>query len=563
MLLPSRCGSAAKALARELKVSTTAAEILIQRGYAAADDATRFLEPKLARLTRPGAMIDRDKAAARLARAVRARERVCIFGDYDADGITSAALLTDVLRTLGGNVVTVLADRFDGGYGFSREALARVRSTSATLVVTCDCGTSDHERLDEARKHGIDVIVIDHHRVPQEALPAFAFLNPHRPDCGFPYKGLASVGLALSICAGIRTALGVTLDVRLWLDLVALGTIADVAPLDGDNRLLVRAGLALLATGGRPGVRVLTEAAHQAPGYAITAEDVSYRYAPRINAPGRLAKPDLALRLLLAATLDEARVLALEIEGVSEQRKALDRALLVDAVEALSDPGLAALPVIVLGKPSWHQGVVGIVAGRLASRFGKPTIVVGGSAAGEGGTTGRGSVRGPPGFPLHDALSLCAGALLGFGGHQAAAGVHVAWDKLDLLRDQFAEACTRLGASCGVRAEAPVADALLDEDDDPFKVLTDFERLEPCGQANPAPRLGIEGARVRSAREVKGGHLQIEISTGRALLRGFGVDMGALAPAVGSNVRAIGKLRHDAYRGMGAVELKLEVLESS
>jgi single-stranded-DNA-specific exonuclease len=556
MLLPSPCGSAAKALAHELQVSATAAEILIQRGYATADHATRFLEPKLARLTSPHTMVDRDKAAARLARSVRAHERVCVFGDYDADGITSAALLTDALRTLGGDVATVLADRFDGGYGFSREALERVLATSATLVVTCDCGTSDHERLEEARRRGIDVIVIDHHRVPEEALPAFAFLNPHRPDCAFPYKGLASVGLALSICAGIRTELGVNLDVRRWLDLVALGTIADVAPLDGDNRLLVRAGLARLAAGGRPGVRVLTEAARQAPGYALTAEDVSYRYAPRINAPGRLAKPDLSLRLLLATTLEEARALSIEIEVVSEQRKALDRALLAEAVLALSDPALAALPVIVLGAQGWHQGVVGIVAGRLASRFGKPTIVIGFD-----GATGRGSVRGPPGFPLYDALSRCTTALLGFGGHQAAAGVHVEFSKLSLLRDSFAEACAALGASQSAEAREPVADALLDEGDDPFKVLTDFERLEPCGQANPSPRLGIEKALVRSAREVKGGHLQLEIDMGRALLRGFGVDMGASAPAVGSSVRAIGKLRHDAYRGMGAVELKLEALE--
>jgi single-stranded-DNA-specific exonuclease len=504
-------------------------------------------------------MVDRDKAAARLARGVRASERVCVFGDYDADGITSAALLTDVLRTLGGDVVTILADRFDGGYGLSREALDRVLETSATLLVTCDCGTSDHERLEQARRRGIDVIVIDHHHVPEDALPVFAFLNPHRPDCAFPYKGLASVGLALSICAGIRAELGVTLDVRPWLDLVALGTIADVAPLDGDNRLLVRVGLALLATGGRPGIRVLAEAARHAPGRPLTGEDISYRYAPRINAPGRLAKPDLSLRLLLATTLDEARTLAVEIESVSEQRKALDRALLAEAVEALCDPGLAALPVIVLGKPGWHQGVVGIVAGRLASRFGKPTIVVGFD-----GSTGRGSVRGPPGFPLHDALTRCATALLGFGGHQAAAGVHVEWGKLDLLRDQFADACLALGASCDAAAPAPFADALLDEDDDPFRVLTDLERLEPCGQANPAPRIGIEGARVRESREVKGGHLQLEMDRGRgALVRGFGFDMGARAPAVGSRIRAIGRLRHDAYRGPGAVELKLEALERS
>jgi single-stranded-DNA-specific exonuclease len=553
--LPPPTSDDARALARELAVSRTVSAILLRRGHADPLAATRFLDPKLANLTSPLSMRDRKEAASRLARAVRAKEPICVFGDYDADGVTSAALLTDVLRALGGEVTTLLADRFHGGYGLSGEALARVFATGATLLVTCDCGTSDHERLADARRRGVDVIVIDHHRVPDEPLPALAFLNPHRPECGFPFKGLASVGLALSIAAGVRAELGATLDLRRWLDLVALGTIADVVPLDGDNRPLVRVGLGALGRGARPGVRALTHVL----GYGavpVTGEAVSFRYAPRINAPGRLAKPDLALRLLLATSDGEARALALEIDALCEQRKAMDRALMAEALEQLLDASLADLPVIVLGKQGWHQGIVGIAAGRLASRFGKPTIVIGFD-----GATGRGSVRGPPGFHLYDALAQCSSALLGFGGHQAAAGVHVAYEQLDRLRTLFASACTSLGAASDARGEALEADALLDDADDPCVVLRDAERLEPCGQANPTPRVALEGALVRSAREVKGGHLQLEVQTGSHALRCFGIDLGPLAPEEGARVHVLGKLRHDTYRGAGAAELMIEGME--
>ncbi|MGH7296102.1 MAG: DHH family phosphoesterase, partial [Polyangiaceae bacterium] len=260
-MLPPPAGDEAVALARELSLTRTAGAVLVARGLRGVADCRRFLDPRLAHLTPPDAMKDRGEAVERIARAVKASERICVFGDYDADGVTAAALLTDVLRALGGQVVTELANRFDGGYGLSAAALARVLVTGATLLVTCDCGSSDHERLEQVRRAGIDAVVIDHHRVPEDPLPALAFLNPHRPECGFEYKGLASVGLALSISAGVRAALGVELDLRSWLDLVAIGTVGDVAPLDGDNRPLVRAGLARLGAGGRPGTRALAKIA--------------------------------------------------------------------------------------------------------------------------------------------------------------------------------------------------------------------------------------------------------------------------------------------------------------
>ena len=551
--LPSPAGDAVRALARDLGVSVTAASVLVHRGYEGVAGARAFLDPKLAGLSCPDEMQGRREAVVRLARAVRAKERVCVFGDYDADGITSAALMTEVLGLLGADVVTCLADRFEGGYGVSDEAMARILGHGPSLIVTCDCGSSDHERLALARDRGVDVIVIDHHRVPAEPLPVLAFLNPHRSDCPYPYKGLASVGLALTLAAGVRAELGAELDVRRWLDLVALGTIADVAPLDGDNRPLVRAGLGVLSRASRPGIAALA-AVTQTRG-PLTGEDIAYRYAPRINAPGRLAKPDLALQLLLAGSPSEAGPLAEQVFSICEKRKLLDRAVLAEALEMLGDPELARLPVIVLGKPGWHPGVVGIVAGRLASRFGKPTIVIGFD-----GAMGRGSARGPAGFPLHDALTLASAAMRSFGGHQAAAGVDVELSKLCTLRDLFADACTRLGARGEGQPTAAAADALLDPGDRPGDVYRDLTRFEPCGQANPAPRVVVAHARVRRARAVSQGHLQLELDAACGPLRGFGRDLAASVPRVGAVVHALGKLRPDTYRGQGAVELMLDAV---
>ena len=540
-------------LARALGVTRTAAAVLVSRGLLQPDASSRFLDPRLAHLTPPDAMKDRGEAVARIARAVRAKERVCVFGDYDADGVTAAALLTDVLRALGAEVIPLLADRFEGGYGLSGPALARVLATRATLLVTCDCGSSDHERLEAVRAAGVDAVVIDHHRVPDMPLPAVAFLNPHRPECGFTYKGLASVGLALSVGAGVRAELGVALDMRRWLDLVAIGTIGDVAPLDGDNRALVRAGLALIARGARPGIRALTEVARCASG-APTGEDVSFRLAPRINAPGRLAKPDLAFALLLATSDTEARRLAAEVEDVCTRRKEVERGVTAEALAMLEDPALASLPAIVLGRQGWHPGVVGIVAGRLASRFGKPTIILA-----LDGARGRGSVRGPAGFSVYDALSRVRDVLVGFGGHHAAAGVEIASDRLEALRERFASACAEAGVP--EKADGFEADAVLHEGEVPTRVVGDLERFEPCGQANPAPKIAIERAPVLGKKELRGGHLRLWVDVGGVSVSCFGAEMGPLAPTFGSHVNLLGALRRDTWQGGAATEMRLLAAE--
>jgi single-stranded-DNA-specific exonuclease len=550
---PPPAGEAAVGLARALRVTRTAGAVLVARGLVEAEASLRFLDPRLAHLTVPDGMKDRVEAVDRIARAVRARERVCIFGDYDADGITAAALLTDVLRALGGEVVPLLADRFRGGYGLSNLALERVLESRATLLITCDCGSSDHERLEAARRAGLEVVVIDHHRVPEAPLPALAFLNPHRPECGFAYKGLASVGLALSVGAGVRAALGVPLDMRRWLDLVAIGTIGDVAPLDGDNRALVRAGLAVLAKGARHGTRALAEAAGCAAG-APTGEDVSYRLAPRINAPGRLDKPDLALALLLADNEADARRMAAEVEDFCTRRKEVERAVVAEALAMLEDPELAKLPAIVLGKEGWHPGVVGIVAGRLASRFRKPTIVL----APEGARA-RGSVRGPAGFSVYDALARSRDVLVSFGGHHAAAGVEIESRRLEALRERFCQACLEIGLP--ERVSSLDADAVLHDGDRADKVLDDLERFEPCGQSNPAPRIAVERTALLRTRELSGGHLRLWIQLAGAEVSCFGPEMGAQASRLGSHVRLVGALKRDTWQGRRAAEMRLIAAE--
>lgn len=553
---PGEAAAEAIALARALGLSITVADVLHRAGHAP-DDATRaWLDPRLAHLTPPDAMADRALAADRLAHAVRAGERICVFGDYDCDGITSAAVATGILRALGAKVVPLLATRAEGSYGLSHRALERVKTAAPGLLVTCDCGSSDHERIAAARAAGIDVVVIDHHLVPDEPLPALAFLNPHRPDCGFPFKGLASCGLALSLGAAVRKALGVPVDLRPWLDLVAIGTIADVAPLTGDNRALVRAGLGVLASGKRPGLRALAPLAKLDLAQGATAEDVAFRIAPRINAPGRLGDPDAALALLLAERDDEAEAIAASIEQLAIERRVIQERMVAEALADIEAGGLARAPGIVVAKQGWHPGVVGIVAGRIASLFGRPTIAV----ALEG-ASGRGSVRGPQGFRLHDALTRCRGELEAFGGHQAAAGVEVRAERVEALRAAWSDACAALGASPTAPLPRVEPDVRLDDRDDPSAVVRDLARLEPHGAGNPAPRLLVPCAPVLAAREVKG-HLKIEVAFRGGSLLGFGAEMGALAADLaGAKVDLVGRLRRDAWRGGDAVELRVERIE--
>ncbi|MFO0660357.1 MAG: single-stranded-DNA-specific exonuclease RecJ [Polyangiaceae bacterium] len=558
MLLPETANDETRALARQLGVTSTLADVLTQKGIVDVAAAKKFLQPKLAHLTPPDAMADRDSAADRLVFALRAGEPIVVFGDYDCDGITAAAIMTEALRKLGGRVTPLLASRFDGGYGLSDDALQRVLSASPKLLVTCDCGSSDHPRVHAAARAGIDVIVIDHHLVPAEALDAVAFLNPHRPECGFPYKGLASCGLALSIAAAVRTKLGVELDMRPFLDLVAVGTIADVAPLDGDNRALVRSGMELLRNGARPGLKALAEYAKLNLSGGLTAEDISFGIAPRINAPGRMGAPEMALELLLARDTMQARSAAAQCEQANQRRKEIQDRMITEALADIAQRGLADQNAIVVGRENWHHGVVGIVAGRVASQFHKSVIV----ASIEQGIA-KGSVRSARGVPVVTALNRCRSLLLRLGGHEKAAGVEFEASKLMALQEAFSAECASLmNDPAAVMPVEQRVHVRLDESDSAEGVFRDFASLEPCGEANRAPMLHVVDARVIAVRDLKG-HLRLELEVNGSPLAAFGPNLGKLASTIKGRVHVAGALRRDTYRGGGALEMRVDAVEGA
>jgi single-stranded-DNA-specific exonuclease len=543
-------GSDALELARALSISATLAAFLSARGFRDLDATRRFLSPRLAELSPPHAMLDRDAAADRLARAVTARERIAVFGDYDCDGITATAVLTELLRALDADVVPLVAERSGGGYGVSPAAVERLCATRATLVVTCDCGSSDHASLAELRRRGIDTVVIDHHLVPDEPLPAVAFLNPQRPGCGFPFKWLASCGLALSVGAAVRAKLGRTIDLNAVLDLVAIGSIADVVPLVGDNRALVRAGLARLGDPKRPGLRALFELAKLERGSALSADEVAFRIAPRLNAPGRLGSAAVTLELLLEKNPERADAIAGDVEQKNAERRVLQEQMITEALAEVRENGWDDAPAVVIGREGWLPGIVGIVAGRLADELGRPVVVVGF----EGGV-GRGSVRGPRGVRLYDALKAVSPLLVRFGGHQAAAGLEVTSDRLAELREGFAAA-----VSAGERdgAASPRSSGVrLAPGDTLARVLGDFALLEPCGEGNPCPELELEGTLLR-AREVRGGHLKLELELpSRERVSAFGAGMGGRVLEEGKSVTLAGRLVRDRFRGGDAAELRI------
>ena len=545
-------------LAAALGLSRTAAQLLWSKGFKELQHARSFLEPRLSQLTAPDSMADRGVAAKRLAQAIRGGETICVFGDYDCDGITSAAIMTHALRVLGGNVAVTLANRFDGGYGVSEAAVNRILRTQPSLLVTCDCGSSDAHSLRSLASRGIETIVIDHHLVPSEPLPAIAFLNPHRPECGFAYKHLASCGLALSVVAALRAALDTKLDLHAYLDLVAVGTIADVAPLDGDNRILVRAGLQRISERARPGLTALLDRARIERGVAVNGEDVAFRIAPRLNAPGRLGSPDVSLELLLAEDAATAERLADTIEDHQRERRSLQDKMFAEAIAEIESEAWGKDAAIVIGRDTWSSGIVGILAGKLAEHFRRPVIAIGFE-----GEYGHGSVRGPRGIPLYDILHGLSDCLVRFGGHQAAAGLDVRIDAVGTLRSRFCQACLAHNDSGPLEGVDEAAALPLDSDDDVFQVARDLSRFEPCGEGNRQPRLSATGQIVR-ARAVRGGHLQLEIATGNGqTLRAFGFGLGESADQLAGELQIVGTMRLSRYQSIERAEMRIERLSQN
>jgi single-stranded-DNA-specific exonuclease len=547
-----------QALAQSLGVSETFARLLVSRGQTDSGRAQRFLSPRLADLRPPDgelAIAGFRTAVDRLVRAVVAGETVGVFGDYDVDGVTSAALLTRTLRRAGAEVIVRVAER-ERGYGLGVEVVEALAGRGARVLVTCDCGTSDHAAIAAAQSRGLDVIVVDHHQVPDLSggEPGWlALINPHQPRCRFPFKGLASVGVAFYLAAALRTALKLVgraaPDPRDELDLVAIGTICDLAPLTDENRILVHAGLQRLRTGPRPGLVALA----QSGGFQLAtlrAGDVGMRIGPRLNAPGRLGSAALALELLLAEDFAAADDLARQIEVVNARRREITQAV-TEAARAAAAAQSDRRAIVVHGE-GWPHGVVGIVAARLVEELGRPAIVIGLE-----GERGRGSARTVPGVDLYAALREASAHLERFGGHAAAAGLTVHRDQIAAFHDAFDAAIARGGAASGppLLLDATLPLSAVDE-----RLAEELERLEPCGVGNPEPCLVSGPLLVERTRVVGGDHLQVTFRDGVTRRDGIAFRFGARDPGAGARVEAAYVPEIDVFRGTRRLRLRVRDL---
>ena len=550
-------------LAAALRVRPPTARCLVARGVTDPRDAQGFIDPRLAALRPPAGLAGLAPAVGRIADAVCKGERIGVFGDYDVDGVTTAALLTSFLRSAGGDVACAVARR-DAGYGFTVAAAADFAARGCKLVVTGDCGTSDLEAIAAAAAAGIEVIVVDHHTVPaaDRAHPAWSLVNPFRADSTFPFRGMASVGLGFYVAASVRTELRdrgwfsnrPEPDVRELLDLVALGTIADLVPLAAENRILTSLGLRRLHSRVRPGIAALLAAAGVEPDREVDARTVAWRIAPRLNAPGRLGAAEPALALLLADEGTAAeRAQALEAAN-SERRTTQDR-VMEEALAALGDRA-ADSPAIVLAGEGWPAGVVGIVAAKLVDKFAKPAFVIGIDPA---TGIGRGSARTTGGVNLYEALSAAAPCLDRYGGHAAAAGFTVRRESVEQLAELLGGAVTRLAEGSGpvpsVReVDAEVALGEVDE-----RLAQELGGLGPFGQDNPAPMLVTRGAKVTQVRRVgDGSHLKLTVEDDRRDVRSaIGFGLGDRPVEVGARLDLVFAPTVSTWQGRRSAELEL------
>lgn len=523
------------------------AALLARRGLDAPEKARAFLDGGPELLCDPMLLPDMEKGAARLRAAVENRERVVVYGDYDVDGITAACLLTDWLRARGVPCRPYIPDRVDEGYGLNAAAVRTVAAEGAALIVTVDCGITAAEEAALAASLGVDLLITDHHECGAGSLPAAcAVVDPKRPDSAYPEPGLAGVGVAFKLLCAVSGETEALLDA--YADLVATGTVADVMPLTGENRYIVRRGLQKLARAPRPGLRALLRASGAAD-KPVTSTTVGFTLAPRINAAGRMSRAAAAVDLLLAKDDAAAEPPAAELCSLNRDRQAREKQIWEEARARLGDS--PPEEPIVLADEGWHQGVVGIVASRLAEEYGLPAVMI----CLDGGE-GKGSCRSSGGFNLFDALTACADSLERFGGHALAAGLSIRSDRVDDFRAALADyyqAHPGAGAptlSCDLRVDDA---ALLDG-----RNVASLARLEPFGTGNPKPVLVLTDAFVKRVIPIGGGrHLKLVLQKDGQDFDCvfFGHTAGELCVAEGGRADAAFFPQINEYRAVCGVQL--------
>lgn len=525
--------------------------VLEKRGLRSPEEIDSFLNRRYQGVTDPFAMRDMDRAVERLNVAHDSGEKVVVYGDYDADGATATALLYGVLMNRGFNAVWYIPDRFREGYGLNPSAISQLRVKGAELLISVDCGIRAVELVAEAKKEGLDTIITDHHLPGSELPPAVAVLNPARQDDSYPFKGLAGVGLAYKLAQGMSQSAGEN-DVQRQLDLVALGTITDLAPLVEENRMLVGAGLEQLNSSARPGLRALAEFAGYKSG-AITASSVGFGLGPRLNAAGRLADAGIAVDLLLAKAGPAAWEQARRLDELNRERQQLTTETLEVANRIAKDQSVSD-DLVLAFSPEFHEGVTGLVAGRLSDRLYRPALV--GRIDGE---NIRGSARSIPEFHITEALEACADLLVRFGGHAQAAGFTLAAQDRPAFVERVSQIAADRLAGMDLRPSLEI-DAFVDFSALDDELMAFIDRLQPCGMGNPYPVFTTANATVLAKRAVgsEKSHLKLSVRQGERVFDAIGFGLGDLVDGLPVNVDLAYRLERNDFRGVVSLQLNLQ-----
>ena len=551
-------------LSGALNILPITAQVMINRGIKTPADGERFLNPSLRALHDPFLMADMEKGVRRIVDAILGRERITIYGDYDADGVTSTALLLNFFKAVDTEAAFYIPHRVNEGYGLNNDAIAELQRRGTQLIITVDCGINALDQVLNAKKLGMDMVITDHHEPSAELPAACATINPKRSDCKFPFKQLAGVGIVFNLIMALRQRLRELgyfktypePRLRDMLDIVAIGTIADVVPLIDENRIFVKFGLEELKISSNKGINAL-KIISGLEAHEINTTAVAFRLAPRINAAGRVDDQNLGVRLLVTDDPEEAVIIAQKLHGANSRRQAIEGAILKDAGDIIKNaPEFEGNLGLTIYKEGWHPGVIGIVATRLAEEHKKPTVIIGIS---EG--LGRGSVRSVGEYNVIDVLRRCEDLLIRFGGHRHAAGLSIEPQNIEKFKKKFNDI---ISATLGEedRVSRVFIDAELLPADVTEGLINELELMEPFGKENPEPVFSMKEMKVSHARVVAEKHLKLKFTDNMVILDAIGFGMGS-SPVTREDVLDVAFIpQRDTWAGKGAVQLKLRDIKA-
>ncbi len=548
-------------LVRELHIHHIVSRILTSRRILTSDDANRYLSPSLNDLHNPLLMMDMQKGVQRLIKAIYNKEKIVIYGDYDADGVTSVVVLLKFLREIDPTVSYYIPERIKEGYGLSKPAIDRMKAGNVKLIITVDCGISDHEQISYAGSVGIDTIILDHHEVPNTLPDAVAIIDQNRRECVFPFKDLAAVGIVFNFLIALRGKLRNDgfwenkkyPNLREYLDLVAIGTIGDICPLIDENRVFTKIGLDLITEGKRVGLRALKEICG-IDTQVIDSGKASFCLIPRINAAGRVATANEAVQLLLTDDIEEARRIAQNLEIYNRKRQAMEKTILneiLDEIEKTIDPG--NVRSLVFASDKWHPGVIGIVASKLVDRYNRPTILI---SIKDG--IGKGSGRSISDFNIYLGLKECDSLLLSYGGHRYAAGISIKEEDIKEFAIMLENVISKEINISDFVSQTNI-DAICNLNDINHELISQIGRLAPFGSGNPEPILLVKNINVTSQSVVGNNHLWMRLTGDGISYNSIWFNKGHLIDSLSGSALDIAFTPHiNNWNGAYDIQLKMK-----